>query len=164
MDGQQSTVNGYLTDNGERIRIMRPDILDQIKAICCRYDVDALYVFGSRGEEIAEYVCGEGEMATEKESDVDIGVLPAKDSPLSARDRVRLAMDLEDLLRVPRVDLVILTEISPFLALEIISGELLYSVDLDQTSEYELHIMRKAGDLAHFERRRRDQILREGTS
>jgi len=72
---------------------------------------------------------------------------------------VRLTIDLEDLLGVCRVDLVILSEASPFLALDVISGEQLYSPDLDRAAEYELYILRRAGDLAYFERQRRKQIL-----
>jgi hypothetical protein len=40
--------------------------------------------------------------------------------------------ELEDLLEVNRVDLVILPEADPFLALEVIRGELLYSEELDR--------------------------------
>jgi hypothetical protein len=57
------------------------------------------------------------------------------------------------------VDLVVLSEASAFLALEVIQGEILYEVDPDRTAEYELYVMRRAGDLALFERERVEQIL-----
>lgn len=139
---------------------MRQTILDQIKTICTRHKIDALYVFGSRAKEIAEYVLGEGTIITDSRSDVDIGILPSKGHRLDVKDKVNLAVELEDLLGVGRVDLIVAPEVSPFLALDVIGGELLYSTDLDRSSEYELYVMRKAGDLAYFERQRREYILR----
>ena len=94
-----------------------------------------------------------------KNVDVDLGVLPAKKYRLNVTDRVRLTADLEDLVGVCRVDLVILSEASPFLALDVIRGVQLYSADADRTAEYELYILRKVADLAYFERQRRKQIL-----
>jgi hypothetical protein len=47
---------------------------------------------------------------------------------------VQLALEIEDLLGVSGVDLVILQEAEPFLAVEIIRGELLYAEDLNQQS------------------------------
>ncbi|MEW6328049.1 MAG: nucleotidyltransferase domain-containing protein [Thermodesulfobacteriota bacterium] len=138
---------------------MKSDFLDNIRSVCRRYHIDALYVFGSRAKELADYARGKGHLANKKGVDVDVGVLPARDYHLTVRDRVRLTIDLEDLLGVCRVDLVILPEASPFLALDVISGEHLYSSDLDRTAEYELYILRRAGDLAYFERQRRKQIL-----
>jgi hypothetical protein len=60
---------------------------------------------------------------------------------------------------VGRVDLVILGEADPFLALDIIRGELLYCADKDVEAEEELHVLRRAGDLAPYARERWKQIL-----
>ncbi len=68
-------------------------------------------------------------------------------------------MALEDLLDVPRVDLVILPEAPPFLALDIVQGELLCATDPVAEAEYQLYVLRRAGDLAPFERERRRMIL-----
>lgn len=46
-------------------------------------------------------------------SDVDIGVCPLPGHQLSVHDKVRLAMALEDLLGVSRVDLVVLPSVAP---------------------------------------------------
>ncbi len=139
---------------------MTKDIMNDIRAICARYDIDALYTFGSRALEVGGYIRGRGGIAHETKVDVDMAVLPKKGCYLSPRERVRLTLDLEDLLGVYMVDLVILSEAPPFLALDIIRGEELYSADPDRTAEYELYVMRRAGDLAYFERQRRAQILR----
>lgn len=138
---------------------MKSDFLDNVESICHRYHIDILYVFGSRAKELANYASGKGKIASEKNVDVDLGVLPAQKYHLNVKDRVRLTVDLEDLIGVCRVDLVILSEASPFLALDVIRGEELYSADPNRTAEYELYILRTVGDLAYFERRRRKQIL-----
>ncbi|MBM4127923.1 MAG: hypothetical protein FJ247_11335 [Nitrospira sp.] len=67
--------------------------------------------------------------------------------------------ELEDILGVGRVDLVSLPEASPFLAVEIVRGELLYETDADRTAEYELYVLRRAGDLAPFEQERVRDVL-----
>jgi predicted nucleotidyltransferase len=138
---------------------MESGFLDTIQSICSRYAIDTLYVLGSRAKEVADYARGNGAISNKKNVDVDIGVLPTKNCRLSVRNRIRLTADLEDLLGVCRVDLVSLPDVSPFFALEVIRGEQLYSGDPDRDAEYELYILRKAGDLAHFERQRRKHIL-----
>ena len=65
-----------------------------------------------------------------------------------------MTLELEELLGVPRVDLVILPEADAFLAAEIVRGELLYAQDLDQEAETQLYYLRRAGDLAPFFRER----------
>jgi uncharacterized protein len=128
-----------------------------------QYRLVAVYAFGSRATEIAALaqglaVCpGPGtEAATSErvESDVDIGVLPRSGYRLGPRDRVRLVQAMEDALGVGRVDLVVLPEARPFLAADIVSGELLVVTDPDAEAEYQLYVLRRAGDLAPFERQR----------
>lgn len=60
---------------------------------------------------------------------------------------------------VVRVDLVVIPEADPFLAAEVIRGELLYCSDPDDQAENELYILRRAGDLAHYKRERIQSIL-----
>ena len=131
----------------------------QLTEVCRRYGIDVLYAFGSRAKEIAEWISGQKKAASHLMSDVDIGVLPQAERSLNVRDKVHLMADLEDLFEVGRVDLVVLSEASAFLALEVIQGEILYEGDPDRTAEYELYVMRRAGDLALFERERVEQIL-----
>jgi hypothetical protein len=73
-----------------------------------------------------------------------------------------LAAELEDLLDAPRVDLVSLPRADPFLALDIIRGELLSTSDADRQAEYELFVLRRAADLLPFQRERVRMILEEG--
>jgi hypothetical protein len=85
-------------------------------------------------------------------SDLDVGAKPA--GPLGIREKSSIAVELEDVLGVPRVDLVVLPEADPFLAANIIRGERLYYADEHFADEYELYILRRAGDLAPLERER----------
>lgn len=136
----------------------------ELNSIAIRYNLDAIYVFGSRAKEIAEGIRGAGHVTTYAESDVDIGVQPAFGSILSARDRVLLTIELEELFQVQRVDLVVIPEVGAFLALDIIRGEILYCKNQDDQAELELFILRRAGDLAAYERTRRELVFARNDS
>lgn len=92
-------------------------------------------------------------------SDADLAVQTNLYYPMNARERVEFALAVEDLLEVPRVDLVILDECDAFLALDVIRGELLYAEDPDAQAREELFILRRAADLAPFERERINTLL-----
>jgi hypothetical protein len=52
-----------------------------------------------------------------------------------------------------------LPEAPPFLAVEIIRGELLHEADADRAAEDELFVLRRTADLAPFERERVRGVL-----
>ncbi len=133
------------------------EIRDALCALAQEYDLVAVYAFGSRAEELAARVAGKDVEADFPESDVDIGVLLGRALPVE--ERVGLMQALEDLFGVARVDLVILPEAPPYLALDVVRGELLYTVDADVEAAYQLYVLRRAGDLAPFERARLRMIL-----
>lgn len=135
------------------------DLLQRLRDLARQYGLIAIYGFGSRAEEVAARVAGRAVEFSRPASDVDIGVLPAPGRRLTAAERADLAVALEDLLGVARVDLVILPEAPPFLALDIVRGQLLCATDPDAEAEYQLYVLRRAGDLAPFERERRRMIL-----
>lgn len=121
-----------------------------VAALAQAFELVAVYVFGSRAEEIVTSTSGKTPSCAHPESDVDIGVQPQKGSSLSAQQRVQLTLKLEEALRVTRVDLVILPEVNAFLAADIVRGELLYCCDSFQEAELQLYYLRRAGDLAPF--------------
>jgi predicted nucleotidyltransferase len=137
-------------------------MIKELGELAERYHLSAVYVFGSRAREIAARIDGLPVPESAPESDLDVGIQPELGRRLTARDRVELALALADLFAVKRVDLVMLPEAKPFLALEVVKGELLYCSDYDQQAEDELYILRRAGDLAYFEKERRRLILEEG--
>lgn len=120
-----------------------------------------MYAFGSRCKEIKAYLDGKALKRNILTSDADIGVVTSEHSHLSVRDKARLMTELEDRLGVGRVDLVILTEADPFLAANIVRGERLYCSDDYAADEYELYVLRRAGDLAPLERERLRLIFGE---
>lgn len=134
---------------------------DELTELADRYDLADVYVFGSRADEFKptpDLDRAEFDRPT-PDADLDIGIRSRKGRHLSARQRAELTVALEDLFDVPRVDVVIVPEASPYLALAVISGELIYCHDADDQAEYELYVLRRAGDLAPFERERREQLL-----
>lgn len=129
--------------------------------LCESFGVEVLYAFGSRAGEIRAWLEGKIPALNPGPSDVDIGVKPAQGIRLSVHDKVRLAIAQEDLFGVHRVDLVSLDDAAPFLAAEIIRGERLYARNEDDADEYDLYVLRRAGDLAPLERERIALILGE---
>jgi uncharacterized protein len=133
--------------------------LAKLKQLARRFRISETYAFGSRAREVAARVRGETPAIELPDSDVDIGVQPERGKHLSIQEKVKLAIELEDLFGVMRIDLVVIPEVNPFLAVEIIRGELLYCRDPDEQAEHELFILARAGDLACYERERIESIL-----
>ena len=139
-----------------------PPIKKRITDICLRHDIADLYVFGSRSTEIADLLNDKTVLPSQVASDVDIGVLPAKTETWGPEKRVKLSLEMEDFFQVGRVDLVLLPEADPYLALDVIRGELLYTNDPDRQARYELFVLRRAGDLLPYKKGRTRMILEEG--
>jgi len=133
--------------------------MECLAAAAERYGVEAFYAFGSRGTEVAAWVRGHGVLNRASMADVDIGVLPASGHGFDLDDRVGLAGDLERLFAAPRVDVVVLPLAAPYVALDVISGELLFCADRVREAEFQLFVLRRAGDLAPVERARRRHLL-----
>ncbi|MGH7553485.1 MAG: nucleotidyltransferase family protein [Longimicrobiales bacterium] len=134
-----------------------------LRDLARRFGILDVYVFGSRAAEIAARVRGEVERpGGPSASDVDVGVRPRGGAHFSVDERVDFALALEQLFDVSRVDLVVLPEAGAFLALAVVSGELLYFEDGTDQADYQLYVLRRAGDLLPFERERRTLILEHG--
>ena len=137
------------------------DLRSALAGICQKYQLDVLYVFGSRARDVKSWLDGVGSALQAGPSDVDVGAKPHRGVSLAVYDKVRLALALEDLFGVSRVDLVILPDADPFLAANIIRGERIYADDEYLADEYDLYVLRRAGDLAPLERERMALILGE---
>ncbi len=123
------------------------------------YHLWALYVFGSRAGEVVDMLEGRKDIDRTSASDIDIGVHYDESYEPNLKEKVLLTQELEQLFDVPRVDLVDVGRADPFLAVDIIRGELVFCSRPDDQAEFELYVLRRAGDLAYFERRRRAMIL-----
>lgn len=133
----------------------------KLAELCRKFKIDILYVFGSRSAEVKAWFDGQVDKLEDNLVDVDIGVKPARNTPFSVESKVQLALELEELMGVKRVDLVSFHDADPFLAANIIRGERLFADDYYLADEYDLYILRRVGDLAHFERERMALILDE---
>jgi predicted nucleotidyltransferase len=122
-----------------------------------QYGLQIIYAFGSRAKEALEVVEGRLERLSPIPSDLDIGVKP--ESPLSVEKKVEIAIFFEDLFDLPRVDVVVLPEAPVSLAVEIVTGEILFARDSTYEAEYQLYIMRMAADLLPYEREKQKMIL-----
>lgn len=131
----------------------------KIEHICKSYQIRAFYVFGSRGVELSRAIQDDSIQLTKSPSDLDFGVLTH--SPFSIENKVNLTLELETLFGLSDIDLFILQEVDAFLAANIIRGERIFAEDSYLADEYELFILRRAGDLAELERQRMTAILQE---
>ena len=135
---------------------------ERLAAIAARFGIDVIYAFGSRAREALALTSGTGTFAPLQKSDLDLAVLPCEGVTWGVDDRVLMTVAFEGVFAAPRVDVVVLPEAPPFLALAAVCGELLYARDAHREANYQLYVLRRAGDLAPFERERRAALL--GTS
>ena len=89
-------------------------------------------------------------------SDIDVGVLFRTRVPLE--ELIRIEMRLDDSIQ-QTVDLVDVKRVGPFVALEIIRGNRFFCRDETAADEFDLYVLRRAGDLEYFERERRAYFL-----
>lgn len=133
---------------------------DIIKQIAEKHNLDIIYAFGSLAQQAAEYVkdISKG-IETDSLSDLDIGVKPKPEKYLAINEKIQLSLDFEELFKAKRVDLIVIPEADPFLAANVIRGERIFCSDKDDADEYDLYILRRAGDLAPLERERISLIM-----
>jgi hypothetical protein len=132
-------------------------IKEQIRDIACRYDLQIIYAFGSRGREAMDLAEGRIGRFSSTPSDLDIGVKPGR--ALTVQEKVDITILFEDLFEVENVDLIVLPEAPVSLAFEIVTGEILYMDDPIREAEYQLYIMRLTEDLLPYERMKQEMIL-----
>jgi predicted nucleotidyltransferase len=132
----------------------------KLSTIAGGFNLHIIYAFGSRAKEVHEWIKGSmQDLDIPFSSDVDIGVKPAPSKTLSVKEKVAVSMELEELFSVRNVDLLVIPEVDPFLAANIIRGERLYCKDVHEADEYDLYILRRAGDLIPLERERISLIM-----
>jgi two-component sensor histidine kinase len=132
-------------------------IKEEIRNIVSQYSLQIIYAFGSRAKEASDLAENRIEHLPSTPADLDIGVKPEK--PLTVEEKVKIAILFEDLFDVPRVDLIVLPDAPIFLALDIVTGEILYMQDSTYEAEYQLYIMRMAADLLPYERIKQRMIM-----
>ncbi len=133
------------------------NLKSELETLAEKYGIKIIYAFGSRAKEALEMLEGKRERLSPSNSDLDIGILV--ESPLTIEEKIDIAIALEDLFHAPQVDLVVLNHAPPFLALEVVCGELLYAKDPRHEAEYQLFIMSLAAELEPYRRIREEMVL-----
>jgi len=132
----------------------------RLRTIAEDFNLRIIYAFGSQAKEVYGWIRGDVQgLNIPLSSDLDIGVKPAPSKTLSIKEKVAVSMELEELFSVRYVDLLVIPEVDPFLAANIIRGERLYCKDVYEADEYDLYILRRAGDLIPLERERISLIM-----
>lgn len=125
---------------------MKPSVERRIIEVLARHpEIVGAYLFGSRahGDET-------------EASDLDLAVLC--DTAMELERLIELQDELESA-SDQSVDLIDLAGASAFLALDVIRGERIFERDGRRLDEFDLYVLRRAGDLAPFERERRRALL-----
>ena len=135
------------------------ELTESFRAVCSSHGLLAVFAFGSRGFEIEQRLRGIDPASGHPESDLDLGVLPPRGVTFDVTRIVQLMVSMEDLFGVPRVDIVDLRKAPPYLALDAIRGHRIYCTDEIEAADFELFVLRRAGDLAFYERERRRMLL-----
>jgi predicted nucleotidyltransferase len=128
------------------------DVAEQIRRLLRRHPqrgVTAAYLFGSHAER-----------RSHAESDVDVGVLLARDAFPSDRlrfeERIRLSSWLSAELGIAPIDLVVQNDVPPGLAKRVVlDGELLACADPEAARAFSRDVQLRAADLEPFLRRTR---------
>ncbi len=116
-----------------------------------------LYAYGSRALQALRWLHRGGALAAGT-SDFDVAVSGGIGRRFSLAEKVAIASALSDLFEFEAIDLADMAEVDPFVAANIVRGERLYCADRLYADELDLYVLRRAGDLAPFERERLAQI------
>ena len=114
----------------------------------------AIYLFGSRA--------GDNEQMIHPESDWDVAILKESQGPIGGIDKFRLSARVAEKVGVAYIDLVDLSQPGLHeLKLNIIDGERLWALDIDQTDAWEAQTITKANDWLLGERWLREAKIDE---
>lgn len=138
---------------------LKSDLSSEFSDLCRLNGFIAVFAFGSRRDEIKQRLSGNDPTIEHPASDLDLGVLSARDDDFNVSRIVEFTCAVEDLFGVPRADIVDLRKAPPYLALDAIRGDRIFCADDFEAANFELFVLRRAGDLAHHERARRRMLL-----
>jgi hypothetical protein len=136
---------------------MRRNIKKEIEKAALQYNLQLIYAFGSKGKEALLMIEEKITSLSPPTSDLDIGIKPK--GPLTVEEKVEIAIFFEELFDVQRVDVVVLPEAPISLALEIVTGEILYTQDVTYEAEYQLFIMKMAAELSPYEKMKKRMVM-----
>lgn len=117
----------------------------KLSNLCRHHQVQALYALGSRAKVLA-CIDGDASHFSAGSSDIDIGIKTGFTQKWDVKQKALFAIALEDA--------------DPFLAARFIKGERSFAEDDYEEDEFDLFVLRRAGDLLPSERERLELILR----
>lgn len=121
-------------------------MMDKLKEIFKRYNVDIAYLFGSQKDKGFEFLEGK-KVDIDLNSDLDIGV-HVKEMPDKILDFYGgLYYELSSIFEPFKIDLVILNEVDYIMKYEIINGYRIYAENEEMADEYEELVMKFAEDV-----------------
>lgn len=112
----------------------------ELLRICSGYPILAVYLFGSMADEGVGLLDNKMPVDIDPLADLDVGVvflLPLSDPKERVKLYKRLYSDLSDVFSPLSLDLVFLQETGVIIQSEAINGQLIYSRDDDQRTDYE---------------------------
>ncbi|MFN2431444.1 MAG: nucleotidyltransferase domain-containing protein [Gemmatimonadota bacterium] len=119
--------------------------------LCRRFEILAVYLFGSRADEGLRRLGGERALARGG-SDLDVGIV-FRSSDFSAGSLSLIQIALEDAFDPLAIDLVPLQRVDPLLAFAAIDGHRVAVADGTAAGSFELDVMRAAAELLPVQRR-----------
>ena len=131
--------------------------LSRLGELCARHGVMALYAYGSRAAQAVHWLHRGGAFGAGP-NDLDLAVSGGIDKRYSLAEKVALASAFSDLFEFGAIDLADMNEVDPFVAANIVRGERLYCADRMYADDLDLYVLRRAGDLAPYERERLARI------
>lgn len=135
----------------------REEILD----ICRRFDLLAVYLFGSRADDGLRLI--DGERVERGTADLDVGIVSV--SPVvPALLYSTLQVAFEDVFDPLAIDLVPLHHVDPLLAFSAIDGHRIAARDATAVDLFELDVMRRGAELLGIQRRLEHEIYGVSTS
>jgi predicted nucleotidyltransferase len=122
---------------------------DALDRICHRFDLLAVYLFGSRADDGVRMLAGES--VDPEGSDIDIGIVFSRhDFDVAALADLQVVF--EDLFAPLRVDLVPLQRVDALFQFRAIDGHRIAAPDSTRADFHELVIMRRAAALLPIQR------------
>lgn len=125
------------------------DRQEDLNQLCRDHGLLAVYLFGSRADDGLRLL--RGETVSREGSDLDVGVVfrePLRDPRILSR----LQVELEDIFKPLRIDLVPLQRVDALFQFSAIDGHRVSATDPDLADRYELVVMNRAAELLPIQR------------
>jgi predicted nucleotidyltransferase len=127
--------------------------LRDLGAVCQKYGIALVYLYGSKAEEGLRHLRGEEVGIDDKLADIDVGVVFKEPLPPPEK-RYKLYSNIfnefEEIFRPLPLDLVFLEEGHSVFQVEALKGYCVYSMDETFKEDYEEMILRRAADFRPF--------------